>query len=300
MLIKEEWPLMLFTMLSQFAIGTFSLLIVVSSFITTDSMDVVSTVVRPGIYASVLVMALALVCSFFHLGTPYVAYMSIANAKSSWLSREIITGGAFLAFAAAYAYTCYSGSSTILLGWLAVIIGLTNIYCMANIYRATIFPAWTSVNTFISFYCTTFALGTLSVAVSIALSTQGAPPPEVAAAILRRLLYLTGLSLFIPLLYLPVFLRNLYSGNAASIASARLLGNYSLPLVIRWMLSFAGFGLLLSAVLHQAVSAQALSTGLIYAAAGLILAGEFLDRYIFYAVAVPIGIAEMIGCDPER
>jgi DMSO reductase anchor subunit len=289
-LFAKEWPLILFTLLSQLAIGTFSLLVMVNGAMTADNMDLVDKIVRPGIYSTVLIMALALFFTLFHLGSPFIAYRAIMNPSSSWLSREILTSSGFFFLAGAYAYACYLGFSIPILGWIATAAGLATIYTMASIYNVTIFPSWTNINTYITFYGATFALGALGVAVCIAFNSPEAPLPATVAAILEKLLYVSGCSVIIPLLYLPTFISNLYAGNTAAIASARLLGNYSRVHIIRWLFSFIGLGLLFSAVMYQAGNGQTLTTSIIYLSAGFVFAGELIGRCIFYAMAVAIEI----------
>jgi DMSO reductase anchor subunit len=89
MVKREEWPLLFFTMLSQLAVGTFFMLVLVKSSMSTENPALANQMIGLGIYAVIAIMALAMGCSLFHLGQPFLAYKSILNARSSRLSREI-------------------------------------------------------------------------------------------------------------------------------------------------------------------------------------------------------------------
>lgn len=97
-MFAEEWPLMMFTLISQLAIGSFIMLACVRLFLTKQEGATASKFTNPGFKAVGALMVLSLIFSLFHLGTPTGAYRSILNLGSSWLSREILTAGGFLVF----------------------------------------------------------------------------------------------------------------------------------------------------------------------------------------------------------
>ena len=97
-MFAEEWPLMMFTLVSQLAIGSFLMLVLVRSLLTKQDPQGAAKLTNPGFKAVGVLMVVALLLSLFHLGTPTGAYRSILNLKSSWLSREILTAGGFLVF----------------------------------------------------------------------------------------------------------------------------------------------------------------------------------------------------------
>jgi anaerobic dimethyl sulfoxide reductase subunit C (anchor subunit) len=278
---------MMFTLLSQLAIGTFFLLILVHSLLVSKDPGMAVKVIQPGIYAVGPIMALSLLLSLFHLGSPFTAYLSILNFRTAWLSREILTAGGFFFLTLVYTYTYRKGNPVSSLGWIAGGTGLAAIYSMASIYSNSIFPAWTNVNTYITFFGTTFMLGSIGTAGSIAFSVKGTPLTAEIAQVLKKLSYISIFASLFPLLYLPVFISALTTADQAAIASAKLLGSsYVFPLVIRWALPLVGLGMLFYSIKRQTKSAQALSMSLIYSAAALVVTGEFIGRYIFYATAV--------------
>ena len=102
--------------------------------------------------------------------------------------------------------------------------------------------------------------------------------------------YLGAAAVVLPLAYLPVFISGLSGGGSAAEASAQILTNSMGVLAGRGVLSVAG-AILLVVALNKGGKGKSLSTGTIYLALSLVIAGEFLGRYLFYAM----GVSPMIG-----
>ena len=91
----NEWPLIVFTVLAQTAIGAFW----VHAFVllgNTASSEQRQKLAR-GSLVLWLLMAVAFAASTAHLGMPLRAINSLARVGSAPLSNEILTGGAFFA-----------------------------------------------------------------------------------------------------------------------------------------------------------------------------------------------------------
>jgi anaerobic dimethyl sulfoxide reductase subunit C (anchor subunit) len=289
-MFAEEWPLMMFTLISQLAIGSFILLVLVRSMLARKDARTAKQLTRFGFLAVGPLMALALVFSLFHLGTPTGAYRSILNLGSSWLSREILTAGGFfvLWFISYKAYQKENGGNS--LGWITSLVGLLAIYSMASIYVSSIRPAWDNANTYVSFFGTTFALGCLGAAGLITYGAKGNELSHETLLLLKKVSLVSVAAVILPLLYLPVFISGLGSGVAAAQASAELLsGSYAIVLVTRGILSLFGAGLLFYGI-GKAANMRSVPTHLVYTALILVIVGEFIGRYVFYASAVSIMI----------
>lgn len=76
---------------------------------------------------------IAILLSVFHLGKPFRAYLSIKNAKSSWLSREILLFGLF----ATAGFITLNVSSIIML-YVSSLLGLLLLASIEMIYSITI------------------------------------------------------------------------------------------------------------------------------------------------------------------
>lgn len=289
-MFAEEWPLMMFTLVSQLAIGSFIFLVLIRSMLAHKDAPSAQRLTSFGFLAVGPLMALALIFSLFHLGTPMGAYRSILNLGSSWLSREILTAGAFfvLWFVTYKAYQKETAGNG--LGWMTSIVGLLVIFSMASIYGTSVRPAWDNVNTYVAFFGTTLALGSLGAASLIVYGAKGSALSQETLAVLKKVSLVGVVAVILPLIYLPFFISGLGSGVEASQASAQLLyGSYAFPLIIGGVFSLLGAGLLFYG-LGKTVSTKSIPTNLVYLALVMVIAGEFIARYVFYATAVSITI----------
>ena len=287
-MFAEEWPLLMFTLLSQLAIGTFLIMTLVYSILESKNFELTAKVIKPAMRAVGPLMAVALLLSLFHLGKPFGAYLSISNLGSSWLSREIITTGGFFALWLVSYYLYRKGTVNKVLNWVACLTGLAAVYSMAGIYSSSIKPAWADVNTFIAFFGTTFVLGIIGASASILYSTKNSNISAETGEVLKKLGFLAIFAVFIPLLYLPIFITGLSAGPGAAQSSAQILNNYSFQLFIRWALSLTGIGMLFYVVYKQIRAAAQVPMNMVYLSVALVLVGELLGRFLFYAMAVPI------------
>ncbi|TGE39339.1 DMSO reductase [Desulfosporosinus fructosivorans] len=291
-MFAEEWPLMMFTLICQLAVGSYILLVLVRSILAQKDAPSAKRLTSFGFLAVGPLMALALIFSLFHLGTPTGAYRSILNLGSSWLSREILTAGGFfvLWFVSYKAYQKETVGNG--LGWLTSLVGLLVIFSMVNIYGTSVRPAWDNANTYIAFFGTTFALGSLGAASFIAYGAKGSALSPEILTILKKVSLIGIVAVIIQLIYLPVFISGLGSGVAASIASAQLLsGSYLFPLVVYGVLSLVGVGLLYYG-LGKATNTKSIPVNVVYLALIMVVVGEFIGRYVFYASAVSVMIGQ--------
>lgn len=289
-MFAEEWPLLMFTLLSQLAIGSYVLLIVAQALLAPKDPGQSLKMIKPGMAAVGPVMALALILSLFHLGKPLSAYLSILQLGSSWLSREILFAVTFFVLWAVSYYLLHKGKEPGLFSLIGILAGLGAVVSMAGIYSTSIRPAWTDINTYIVFFGTTFVLGVLGATAAIAYGTRNETLSEPAARALKKLAVIGAAALILPLLYLPVFVANLSSGGGAALASAQVLSGYGFQLLLRWTLSLVGLGMLFYSIYKAGKTQKRIALEMVCLSGALILAGEFLGRYIFYATAVSIMI----------
>ena len=87
----KERALILFTLLTQAAIGAFIIFYLIHPWIAQIAGKAATHVMtRSFLLAIGALFGLGLLVSLFHLGTPLLAYRALANLRSSWLSREIL------------------------------------------------------------------------------------------------------------------------------------------------------------------------------------------------------------------
>jgi anaerobic dimethyl sulfoxide reductase subunit C (anchor subunit) len=289
-MFAEEWPLMMFTLLTQLAVGSFLMLVLIRTLLVKTIKQEANQFIQFGTKAVGIVMGIALVFSLFHLGTPTGAYRSILNLGSSWLSREILTAGGFFGLWFLTYTQLKKGNFNSILGWITAIIGLLAIYCMASIYATSVRPAWDNANTYLAFYGTTLLFGSVGATLSLLLGNKGMKVSDELGSILKKVSIIGLAAVIIPLVYLPVYISGLNGSGSAAMASAQMLsGTYAFTLIIRWILSVAG-GILLTYFIFRQSNRQPASANLIYLAFAGVFIGEFIGRYVFYASAVSIMI----------
>ncbi len=96
--------------------------------------------------------ALALGASVFHLGRPLYAYRAVIGLRHSWLSREIVAFGAFMALAVPYAAAVWLGWSVEWLGAATAFAGIAGVMCSVLIYAVTGRATWTPLKVSARFF----------------------------------------------------------------------------------------------------------------------------------------------------
>lgn len=126
-----ELPLVLFTVLSQAAIGLTLMRAVRATSGGADAAPQKEWWMIAGL------MLLGLLGSLFHLGHPMGAPMAIKHLGTAWLSREVLFAGLFMAVAAVAVVT--SGKTA--LAWLGTALGLGVILSAGMTYAPPALPA---------------------------------------------------------------------------------------------------------------------------------------------------------------
>jgi DMSO reductase anchor subunit len=137
-----------------------------------------------GSAAALLLAALGLVASFFHLGRPERAWRTATKWRTSWLSREVIALPAFMAATAAFGAAHYQGSpATFAAGAFAAAASAVLFVCTAMIYASIrFFQEWASPWTLANFALTGCASGFTLAAALAAFLAPGAMRPLAAWA----------------------------------------------------------------------------------------------------------------------
>ena len=131
-------------------------------------------------HAAILaVLSAGLLAALFHLSTPLQAARAVVNFSSSWLSREIVFGSLFAILLAAIVATELrpegASRSSRWLPLAAAAAGVAFLLCQIAIYLLPAQPAWNSLATPAAFGGSALRLGILGVAVGLAAT---GPLPE--------------------------------------------------------------------------------------------------------------------------
>lgn len=303
----QEWALVAYTILTQMSVGAFVILGLIHFYAERKADEKNACEISDrALLAIGPVLALGVLASFFHLGTPTHAYRAISNLDSSWLSREILFTLLFMGTGAVFAVVQYRkiGNCQVRRGiaLVAVVFGLALVYSTASIYRLKAEPAWDNLATPILFFITTFLLGALALGVAFVINynyLKRKPDRanlEIQAEILHTILQWIAIGsvvlLGVQLLVLPLYVSHLSAGNAAAVESAsKLTEDYGLVFGLRLILAILGAGLFSLFLYRNALlKKEQLVANFVIAAFAFVLVAEVLGRYLFYAIHVRVGI----------
>ena len=297
----REWALITFTILAQMSVGSFLVLGVVHYFSARHSgPDEADRLSDRALLAIGPALLLGLAASLLHLGNPINAYRAIANLGTSWLSREIFCGVLFAALGGAFAFLQWRklGSAAFrnFVALAAAGVGLLLVLSMAMVYMLPAEPAWNLVTTPLSFFATTFLLGVLAMGAAFvanyAYLQRKAPGCADAQCVLLRdsLRWIAVASIIllgVEFVLLPLSIALQASGSALP-AVPMLIGPFAAVFALRLALVFLGAGVLGVFVFQAALrpGREYSLANLAYAAFALVLVGEILGRFLFYATQV--------------
>src|SRR5690606_37481499 len=149
------------------------------------------------LWAIIVTLALGFLSSLFHLSKPMNAYLSVLNVGSAWLSREILFGVIFFVLGSVFTVMQWKKIATpaarSFVASITALIGLAFVFSMTQIYQLRTVPAWNTLATPVSFFVTTFLLGTLAVGAAYVanynhLRRKDADCSEVQCSLLHRTL----------------------------------------------------------------------------------------------------------------
>lgn len=303
----REWALPVYTILIQIATGGMLVLwlirFVYSRKYTKEDIDQMINTPLVVILSSIFV---GMIGAHFHLSKPLHSFLAILNFRTSWLSREVIFNLIFggLVWLLLYLHWFKNEQYRLktLLGWGAGLFGLLTVYCMSRIYLMPTQVAWSSAGTIASFYASTILLGVMAMAALLIMdlifsTVRGQEKSGIRPEVIRNsLTWLTPLAVVTAFIVLGLYylqIRTLSGGDDTARTSLRLLTELYQPLFgIRLAVMFAGVGWLVQSayrVLVENKPVQKLFTP-VYLSCLMVMIGEILGRFLFYATHIRLGI----------
>jgi Fe-S-cluster-containing dehydrogenase component/DMSO reductase anchor subunit len=279
-------PLSLMLVLSQLAAGTFGLEALLAPF------DPAATPARCAL--GLAAAALGLAVANLHLGRPLYAFRAVLGLGTSWMSREIVVLGAFAGAAALLTASAWLPALTAPLAPLrpalapfAAGLGLAGVACSIMIYADTRRALWHGARTAPLFLGSTLALGISS----------GVLAGLLAGATSGWLAGLAGLGAVVvaaKLRFEAGWLAPRDAQEAPALArSAALLRGPLAPLArLRRVLGLAG-GVALPVLLALSLllwPQSPLLPSLAALALAACLAGEWLERHLFFRACAPLAM----------
>jgi DMSO reductase anchor subunit/ferredoxin len=288
-----HWPLVVMLVLTQLSVGAFIVGLIMEHWLSRPLMDALRPLHAVGALGFGL---LALAASVFHLGRPRFAFRAVLGLRHSWLSREILAFGAFAALASMYAGAALIARTTAGTRWLAwcvAAIGMLAIFCSTMIYVFTRRECWSPARVGGRFLMTSAVLGVATVWLSVLAATLAAPSAALFALVHEcgpvlcwTLVALTTAKLT----WEAAIFRHLWLRQMTPLKRSALLmtGELSNAMLARFALGLLGGAILPTMLAADAATLSegagltqfVLLTGLLFAAS---LAGELLERYVFFA-----------------
>lgn len=277
----QEWALLIFTVCMQAAIGaTFVLTLFYKKISSLESEQAFKAMKLPLVVIAVLTLV-GLGASFGHLGTPTNAFNTLRNFGTSWMSREIVFTGLFIAgvfVTVGLAFLKKKVNFAALL--ITSLIGLIDIYCMASIYTHSLVSGWDSINTFTSFFGTALVIGPVLGASLIVPMLRDEKYGNLGKTLLKYAFYLSIIGIAIQLIGLAVFATSMPEVSMISGTNAlSILEGYQGTVVARWIIEVVGVAILG----HVAFSYKGKATATFaFASLLTLIAAESISRYLFY------------------
>ncbi len=303
----REWALPVYTILMQLAVGALIVLWLIRHLAASKfSPREIDRIISNPILVIVFTTLVAMGGAHFHLSKPFYSFLAVLNFKTSWLSREIIFTLLFFGATTGLLYLTYfhthRRSVITSLGWLAILFGVILIYCMARIYLLPTQIAWNSNIVIISFYATALMLGGMTIATLMVLDLKfaeikNAEDIELRSQIIHYssagLTTLVVVLVALSLIFITVQIRLLVQGDLIARTSLRLLMELYLPLFIMRMvlLVYASVSLIRAVIRMYRLQIKPLRMmAPVYLSCLLILVGEIIGRFLFYATHIRVGV----------
>ncbi|MFN7253232.1 MAG: dimethyl sulfoxide reductase anchor subunit family protein [Anaerobacillus sp.] len=153
--MEQSITLVIFTFLSQLAIGAFATIFLFEAY----QQKISKRATFISLISILSISVVAIIVSMFHLGHPFEAYKAILNFGNSWLSREIVFYPLFMLLVFYYGFVAKKDATKKATGWAAVVMGMITIYSTAMIYTIPAIPAWNNGMTMAAFFVTALLLG---------------------------------------------------------------------------------------------------------------------------------------------
>lgn len=257
----HELPLLIFTLFLQGSVGVTLWLALGGA--TSSPRSVMFAAAGAFVLAS-----LGLLASALHMGYPLNALNALRHVSSSWLSREIIFASLYLSalgLAILLLFTNKPGWKLLLV--VAGIIGLVDVFCMAQIYMHASVVTWQHVNTLVLFMGSVGIMG--SACMAARAKNHRAAVAIVVLLVLARLLMQ------------PVWLADIYAADSSVVtfphAPLQMLEQLRAVHLLSWCVSVLG-------MLCFAAGGLKSARGTMLIGSALLIVGELMLRFVFFSI----------------
>lgn len=277
MSLAHALPLAMFILMAELVIGAFLVMLLADAEgeVTNGFLGLNATIFFGG----------ALFAWWIRSTYPSTALLAAAGVRAEWLGREGSAFGFFLVFLGLYTVVSWFGWRRGRLGFgaLAALAGVGTLVSGGMAYGQS---TWAGVGTVANFLAASMVLG--SAMTGMLLGHWYLVTPLLSPRPLRHMTVVLFVALLVQIVSLPFYL-GLVAFPAASTAGRQLLDNYGLILGVRVSLGLL-FPIVLAALAWHTTRIKAMrsATGLLYIAAGVVLAGEIVAKVLFFIAGVPV------------
>jgi Fe-S-cluster-containing dehydrogenase component/DMSO reductase anchor subunit len=294
-----HWPLVLMLVLTQLSVGAFLVELLLEFLPGHQPLQGIRAAHAVG---ALLFGLMALAASTLHLGRPHLAFRAVIGLPSSWLSREIVAFGVFALLAVFYAGAVWLSDLSQIsaakvqtaLGLGVVGAGLTGIVCSIMIYHCTRRVLWNGAATTVRFGLTTLLLGQSTALFTMLVGSNFA----TSASALGAVRSLTGtlfpgliLTAACKVLFEASLFAHLRSKQMSPLKRSALLMMGDLARGTKWRFALGVVGGILLPALwlgraDPSAPAPILLHVVVIGQFAVLLAGEMLERYLFFSAVV--------------
>jgi len=303
----REWALPVYTILMQTAMGSlfFLWLIRIRESRRLDQYGK-NRLLQIPLTIILVTIFFAMVGAHFHLSKPFLSLLAVSNFRTSWLSREIVFTILFffLTFAIWLLHRLRPSAGRLIdiIGWGAILCGWAMIYCMARIYLLPTQISWNSPTTILHYIGTTFLLGSSALLAILWMDQRFVSvrnPQSAEQTLTRRPEALTLLAVIVLAAAILDISIELYQIAALRVGSGPARTSLELLFGLYQPLLFMRIGLVLigsSWLAYNTLQLKRLQNRShdqllpVYASFMLLMIGEILGRFLFYATHVRIGL----------
>ena len=279
---SNEWPLILFTVLAQTAVGAFWVQAVFLLKPGTDQETAKRLAL--GTLPLWILMACAFAASSLHLGMPFRGINALARVGQAALSNEIVTGGAFFALGSAYWWMSYreKGSASLRRSVLIVTTAVSVLFlaAMSSFYLMPTVPTWNTPLTPAAFFLTALIAGML-----LGRERLCAAGFATNSSIGRTMVLMAGTAVLFSVIVTITQAASLAGINSSIQSAADLVPAYAPLMASRYVM------LVLALIGWWALEQRPTSSRRLFVYALVpVLLGEAIGRGVFYELYMSVGL----------
>lgn len=277
----HEWPLVLFTVFAQTAVGSF---IVMSLIILVNDVNVeVKAQLTRNMFFVWVIMGLGFIASTAHLGSPLRAFNAFNQVGVSWLSNEILTGMLFFSFGGIFwlLEVLNKGNEMMRKGlnMVALFIGVIFMYAMVNVYLIDTVPTWNTAYTSLMFVLTVFICGVMLAQILVTTTRYQSNQYQYLSKVV------VGVAMVAAIIVNMSQIASLSGIQTSAVAAVDLIPNISSLQTYRIILLVGGVLVWLFANKQGTFKLPIAIAGF-----GLVLISELISRNVFYNLHMTVGM----------